>query len=649
MSSSEDGGRAKRKAKAASLVPSRNRLPISNERKNIIAAVQKARALVIVGETGSGKTTQLPQFLFECGLAKKGMIAITQPRRVAASSIARRVAEEMGVKLGNEVGYSVRFDDKTTQSTKIKYMTDGMLLRELLSDKLLSKYSVIILDEAHERTLRTDVLFGMVKAIQKVRSDLKIIVMSATLDAARFAEYFDGAETLYIPGRQFPVRVYNAIERQEDYVDAALVATFQIHVDEDPGDILVFLTGQEEIETVEKLLKEHMHELPPNASQLLICPLFASQPAAQQQKVFAPAPPNTRKVILSTNVAETSITISGIRYIVDTGMAKVRAFNPKLGIESLAVVPISKASALQRLGRAGREAPGVCYRLYTEDGFSSLANVSEPEILRCNLANVLLTLKASGVENIMEFDFLDRPPRASLIRALEHLFALRALNSKGELTPEGHKMAGFPVDPSLAKVLIHSKALNCTAEVISIISMLSVETVFFSPHDKREAANEAKRKFVSHDGDHITLLNVMRGYQAVSGDKDWCIQNYINGRAIKNAMDIRNQLASFCEQGGISPTASAGSEVEPILQCFLQGFFQNIASLQMDGSYQTFSGKQVCHIHPSSVLFQKRMPLIMYHELVQTSRQYVRNVSSISLPWLQNTGSHYFNAANSSA
>ncbi|KAJ3069040.1 putative ATP-dependent RNA helicase dhr2, partial [Rhizoclosmatium hyalinum] len=376
----------KRSVDKAELVAARNALPIAKE---------------------------LPQFLYEAGFAKKGMIAITQPRRVAASSIARRVAQEVGVQLGNEVGYSVRFDDKTSHNTKIKYMTDGMLLRELLGDKLLSKYSVIILDEAHERTLRTDVLFGMVKGIQKVRQDLKIIVMSATLDAERFASYFDGAQTLFIPGRQFPVRVFNAIDRQEDYVDAALVATFQLHVDEPPGDILVFLTGQEEIETIEKLLKEHIHELPPEAMQLLICPLFAAQPAAQQQKVFLPAPPGTRKVILATNVAETSITISGIRYIVDTGMAKVRAFNPKLGIESLAVVPISKASAMQRLGRAGREAPGCCYRLYTEEGFNSLAQVSEPEILRCNLANVLLTLKAAGVDNLMEFDFLDRPPRAS--------------------------------------------------------------------------------------------------------------------------------------------------------------------------------------------------------------------------------------------
>ncbi|KAJ3414817.1 putative ATP-dependent RNA helicase dhr2, partial [Chytridiales sp. JEL 0842] len=564
-----DKGKFKREEKAAALRPQREKLPITIEKASIMEAVKVHNSLIIVGETGSGKTTQIPQFLYEAGYAKKGMIAITQPRRVAATSIARRVSEEMAAKLGGLVGYSVRFDDTTSQDTKIKYMTDGMMLRELLSDKLLSKYSVILLDEAHERTLRTDILFGMVKSIQKVRPDLKVLVMSATLDAERFSKYFNNAPVLNIPGRTFPVRIFNAAEKQEDYVDAAVVSTFQIHVDEPPGDILVFLTGQEEIEAVEKLLLEHAHELPPEAMTMFVCPLFASMPAAAQQKVFQPAPPNHRKIILATNVAETSLTISGIRYVIDTGMAKVRAFNSKLGLESLAAIPISKASARQRTGRAGREAPGCCYRLYTSEGFDSLDENTEPEILRCNLANVLLTLKASGVDDIINFEFIDRPPRDAIIRALEHLYALKALGNDGSLTEEGKKMAQFPIDPSLAKVLLYSKTLKCTAEVISIISLLSVENVFFSPHDKREQAAEAKKKFVNYDGDHITLLNVMRGYEAVNGDVEWCNQNFINHRAMRNAVDIRKQLASFCEGMDISPTVSVGNEVEPILQSFV--------------------------------------------------------------------------------
>ncbi|KAJ3333928.1 putative ATP-dependent RNA helicase dhr2 [Blyttiomyces sp. JEL0837] len=609
-------------------------LPVTAARSSLLKEIAASQTLIVVGETGSGKTTQIPKFLLEAGIAKKGIIAVTQPRRVAATSIARRVCQEMSVKIGEKVGYSVRFDDCT--------MTDGILLRELLSDKLLQKYSVIILDEAHERTLRTDVLFGMVKSIQKVRSDLKVIVMSATLDAERFAEYFNQTNIMKIPGRQFAVKVFNAEEKQEDYVDAALVATFQVHVDEPPGDILVFLTGQEEIEAVEKMLKDHEWELPQESLKMHICPLFASLPPAQQAKVFAPTPPGFRKIVLATNVAETSITISGIRYVIDTGMVKVRAFNPKLGIESLSITPISKASARQRMGRAGREAPGVCYRLYTEEGFDSLEENTQPEILRCNLANVILTLKAAGVEDVVKFDFLDPPPRNSsttfltplvnavvnkflVIRALEHLYALKALGTDGHITPHGRKMAEFPVDPSLATVLIHSK--------------VSFDIVMF---DKREEAAEAKRKFVNYEGDHLTLLNVMKGYQSVSGDLDWCTENFISRRAIRNALEIRSQLVDFCKGLGVDYQSSNESEVEPILQSFLHGFFQNVAVLQQDGSYKTFTTKQVCHIHPSSVLFGKKLPLIMYHELVQTSRQYMRNVSAIATPWLQKAGGHYF-------
>ncbi|KAI9343732.1 DEAD/DEAH box helicase [Zopfochytrium polystomum] len=620
-------------------------LPVSAEKQRIVEAVASSSVIVLVGETGSGKTTppqKSPQFLYQAGYGKNGIIAITQPRRVAASSIARRVSEEMGVELGGTVGYSVRFDDCTSSATRVKYMTDGMLLRELLNDKLLSRYSVIILDEAHERTLRTDILFGMTKSILQTRTDLKVIVMSATLDAERFSEYFNNADILNVPGRQFPVRIFQTASQQEDYLDAALVATLQVHVDQPPGDVLVFLTGQEEIESVEKMLRDHMWEIPKDGQQMLICPLFASLPAAQQMKVFAPAPPQTRKIILATNVAETSITISGIRYVIDTGMVKVRAFNAKLGIESLSVIPISKAAARQRTGRAGREAPGVCYRLYTEEGFRSLSENTEPEILRVNLANVLLTLKASGVEDVLNFDFLDPPPRAAIIRALEHLYALKALGNDGKITANGRKMAEFPVDPSLAKALLHAKDLGCTLEVIAIISMLSVESVFFTPQDKREEATEAKQMFVNHEGDHLTLWNVLRGYEAVHADREWCSAHFVSTRAMKNALDIRKQLSEFCEAQGISPTLSAGNETEPILRCFVHGFFQHAAVLQADGSYRTIGNKQVCHIHPSSVLFGKKLPLIMYHEMVQTSRQYMRNVSAISPLWMEQAGSHYF-------
>jgi HrpA-like RNA helicase len=393
----------------------REKLPVYQQKETIVNAVKENRAIVLVGETGSGKTTQIPQLLYQCPEFKGQRIVITQPRRVAAISLSKRVSEEMNTKLGTTVGYTIRFEDCTSPETKIKFATDGMLLRELLSDSLLSRYGVIILDEAHERTLRTDILFGAVKGILKKRRDLKVVIMSATLNSKAFSEYFDNAPIVNIPGRQFPVTTYFAAKKQPDYLDAVLSCVFQIHK-EPKGDVLVFLTGQEEIENLEKLINEKAKQLDPTAMKLLVCPIFASLPTSQQTKVFEPTPENTRKVVLSTNIAETSITISGIRYVVDTGMVKVRGFNHKTGIETLTVSPVSKASANQRAGRAGREAAGFCYRLYTESLFKELEEETEPEITRCNLASVILLLKASGIDDIVGFDFMAKPSRNSCIK-----------------------------------------------------------------------------------------------------------------------------------------------------------------------------------------------------------------------------------------
>ncbi|KAL6598776.1 P-loop containing nucleoside triphosphate hydrolase protein [Neocallimastix sp. 'constans'] len=628
--------------RAKALLPQRKALPIYSARDKITKEILNNKALIIVGETGSGKTTQIPQFLHYAGLSKNGIIACTQPRRVAAMSIARRVSEEFGTRLGDRVGYSIRFDDKTSPNTIIKYMTDGMLLRELLSDNMLKKYSVVILDEAHERTLRTDILFGMLKSIQRKRDDLKIIVMSATLDAEKFSEYFDNAKIMYIAGRQFPVKLYQTIQPQEDYLDSAIVTIFQIHTEQPDGDILTFLTGQEEIEAVEKLIIEHAKLLPVTAKKLIPCPIFASMPTDQQNKVFEPAPPDTRKVILATNIAETSITISGIKYVIDCGVAKVRGYNSKIGIESLTIQPISKASARQRMGRAGREAPGCCYRLYTEDAFDELADSTEPEIKRCNLASVILLLKASGVEDIFNFDYLDRPSKTSVARSLEQLYALGALNDDGTLSELGKKMAEFPIEPTYAKVIIQSEKLGCTKEILSIVSMLSVDSIFYTPQDKREEAAEAKKKFVNFDGDHITLLNVLKGYQDVHGDKDWCYENFINIRNMKHVLDVRKQLVQFCERLKIDVNSSCGHDYDMLLKCLLSGFFQNTALRQLDGSYRAIVSGQIVYIHPTSVLFGRKPEAIMYNDLILTSKQYMRNASAIHPNWIAQTAPKYF-------
>ncbi|KAI8968927.1 P-loop containing nucleoside triphosphate hydrolase protein [Mycotypha africana] len=634
----------------------RKQLPIYSGRDAIINSLKENDTIIVMGETGSGKTTQIPQFVVEAGLASKelGAVAITQPRRVAAVNLAKRVAEETMCRLGSKVGYTVRFDDTSSPQTIIKYLTDGMLLREILSDELLLRYKVVVLDEAHERTLRTDMLFGMIKKIQKIRQEkynagetdvqpLKIIIMSATLDAEKFSEFFNNAKILYVSGRLYPVDTMFTTEPQSDYLDASLVSIFQIHMNNPKGDILVFLPGQEAIESLAALVNEYASQLRPHQQALMACPLFAALPPSQQQKVFDPAPENTRKVILSTNIAETSITIPGIRYVIDCGLAKLRGFNPKIGVESLLLHPISKSSAWQRTGRAGREAAGVCYRLYTENTFRELEDDTVPEIRRCNLASAVLALKASGISNVLEFDYMDRPSRSSLIRALEELYALNAIDDTGELSDLGKKMAEFPLDPSFSKVLIQSKEYGCTLEVVAIISLLSVDTIFFTPSDKREQAAEARKKFLHPDGDHLTLLNVLKSYWEVKGDVEWCKENFINSRNMRIAMEVRNQLIRFCERIDMDTNASCGAETDQILKCFLTGFFQNTALLQPDGSYKSVTGGQLVKIHPASAMFGKRVEGLMYNELVFTTKHYVRGVSAIQSSWLPLAAPKYFN------
>lgn len=403
-----------------------------------------SQILVFVGETGSGKTTQIPQFvLFDDmpHLNGRKQVACTQPRRVAAMSVAKRVADEMDVQLGQEVGYNIRFEDKTGPNTILKYMTDGMLLREAMNDHNLDRYSCIILDEAHERTLATDILMGLLKDVCLRRPDLKIIIMSATLDAQKFQGYFNNAPLLAVPGRTHPVEIFYTPEPERDYVEAALRTVLQIHATEPEGDILLFLTGEEEIEDACRKIMLEADELlrETDCGPLKVYPLYGTLPPQQQQRIFDPAPPPRklggapgRKVIVSTNVAETSLTIDGIVYVVDPGFSKQKVYNPRIRIESLLVSPISKASAQQRAGRAGRTRPGKCFRLYTEGAFKKeLIEQTYPEILRSNLASTVLELKKLGVDDLVHFDFMDPPAPETMMRALEELNYLACLDDDG--------------------------------------------------------------------------------------------------------------------------------------------------------------------------------------------------------------------------
>lgn len=403
-----------------------------------------SQILVFVGETGSGKTTQIPQFiLFDDmpHLNGRKQVACTQPRRVAAMSVAKRVADEMDVQLGQEVGYNIRFEDKTGPNTILKYMTDGMLLREAMNDHDLNRYSCIILDEAHERTLATDILMGLLKEVALRRPDLKIVIMSATLDAQKFQGYFNDAPLLAVPGRTHPVEIFYTPEPERDYVEAALRTVLQIHATEPEGDILLFLTGEEEIEDACRKISLEGDELlrESDCGPLKVYPLYGTLPPQSQQRIFDPAPPPRRpggppgrKVIVSTNIAETSLTIDGIVYVVDPGFSKQKVYNPRIRIESLLVSPISKASAQQRAGRAGRTRPGKCFRLYTEGAFKKeLIEQTHPEILRSNLASTVLELKKLGIDDLVHFDFMDPPAPETMMRALEELNFLACLDDDG--------------------------------------------------------------------------------------------------------------------------------------------------------------------------------------------------------------------------
>jgi ATP-dependent RNA helicase DHX8/PRP22 len=617
-----------------SIKEQRESLPVFKLRSSLIKAIRENQLLIVVGDTGSGKTTQMTQYLAEEGFAERGIIGCTQPRRVAAMSVAKRVAEEVGCRVGQEVGYTIRFEDCTSPDTKIKYMTDGMLQREVLLDPDLKRYSVIILDEAHERTIATDVLFGLLKKTLKRRPDLKLIVTSATLDAEKFSNYFNQCPIFTIPGRTYPVEVLYTKEPESDYLDAALITVMQIHLSEPPGDILLFLTGQEEIDTSCEILYERMKALGPSVPELIILPVYSALPSEMQSRIFEPAPPGSRKVVIATNIAETSITIDQIYYVIDPGFVKQNAFDPKLGMDSLVVTPISQAQAKQRAGRAGRTGPGKCYRLYTEAAFQSeMLPTSVPEIQRQNLSHTILMLKAMGINDLLHFDFMDPPPTNTMLTALEELYALSALDDEGLLTRLGRKMADFPMEPALAKVLIASVDMGCSDEILSIVAMLSVQTVFYRPKEKQQQADQKKAKFHDPHGDHLTLLNVYNAWKASGYSNPWCFDNFIQARSMKRAKDVRQQLEMIMSRYN-HKIVSCGRNTMKVRQALCSGFFRNSARKDPSEGYRTLIEGTPVYMHPSSALFGKPAEHVIFHTLVMTTKEYMHCTTSIEPKWL---------------
>jgi len=763
---------------AAQLEKSRKELPIWAKKIDIRWALRHNDVLLLNGETGSGKSTQVPQFLCTEHWCKKqivklkgqngeeeaipvgGMIVITQPRRVAAITLAHRVAREMGCQLtkgaSGEVGYSVRFDTVVPIGTKIKFVTEGMLLQEILHDPDLRKYSAVIIDEIHERSVDVDLLTGFLRQI--IHSDkkgrggipLKLVVMSATLDLGGIEAFFakpgtqptykpgknhgrvlashllepevdgaiesgqsrsssgescsswagisnsgdesnhsispisklektfdasgshtkpppnrvfpgnethygaseNGVAVEYVQGRQHEVEIFYEASAAPDYLHNALQTILQLHVKEPlPGDILAFLSGQEEIETLQAQLEGYAENLVKTLPRVKVMPLHGSLPAQAQQDVFEKVKEHfTRKVVLATNIAETSVTVSGVRFVVDCGKAKVKQYRPRLGMESLLAKPISRVSAIQRAGRAGREAKGKCFRVYTEQDYLQLEQDDLPEILRSDVIEAVLKMKARGVVDVLAFPLMDSPNTVAMEKALLQLHMMGALDDRGDLTTAGIKMASYPLPAALGRVLIAATELDIDVllDVIDIVSCLTTDSeIFLQPksEEERDEVEMVRRDILDRQGDILTLLNTMRKYAAENTDRTgWCRQHLVSIRAMKMALAIRKQLRQLCFQQKLlknlpRPDPVPDEPVKPeraeyILKAFLKAFGTRTALLAPDGTYMTTVGRNAISIHPSSILYGKRVEAIVFLDHVFTTRSYARKVSIIQADWI---------------
>ncbi|RYC61514.1 hypothetical protein CHU98_g4684 [Xylaria longipes] len=629
-------------------------LPITKHHDSLLYLVETYPVTIVVGQTGSGKTTQIPQFLEHAGWCA-----------TAATTVAIRVAEEYGCELGKEVGYSIRFEDVTSAATRIKFLTDGLLIREALVDPLLSRYSVIMVDEAHERSISTDILLGLLKKIRRRRPELRIIISSATLQAEEFLNFFSASSEnqesvddkvnqigsiISLQGRTYPIDVLYLESPAENYVEKVVSTVFDIHNTEPDGDILVFLTGREEIDSAVQTIAERAINLPSGAPSLLPLPLYAGLTTEQQMYVFDAPPENTRKVVLSTNIAEASVTIDGIVYVIDSGFVKLRAFDPRTGIESLTATPISKASAAQRAGRAGRTKPGKCFRLFTEDSYQGLPDTNPPEIQRSNLAPFILQLKALGIDNVIRFDYLTPPPAELMIKATELLYALGALDEYAKLTrPLGMRMAELAVEPMMAKTLLSAPSFNCINEVLTIAAMTSLGgAVWVHQEGNKKQMETARRKFAAEEGDHLTLLNVYQAF-VTKGKKEsrFCHENYLNFKALTRAVSIRGQLKRYLERFGLSVDESAKAHHEGtadrVRRCLTTGYFAHAAKMQPDGSYRNVEGGTVLYAHPSSLMFNRKADWVIFHEVMETgNKTFIRDITKIEKSWLLEYSSGFY-------
>ncbi|MFW5653664.1 MAG: ATP-dependent RNA helicase HrpA, partial [Planctomycetota bacterium] len=605
--------------------------------------IREHQVLVVCGETGSGKSTQLPKICLAAGRGVHGLIGHTQPRRLAARSIASRLAEELGTTVGEKVGFTVRFTDATSPGTLVKVMTDGILLAEIPRDRTLAAYDTIIIDEAHERSLNIDFLLGYLRQLLPKRPDLKIIITSATIDPGRFSEHFNDAPIIEVSGRTYPVEIrYQPPQRDEesgeeqDQSDAILSAVDELY-SEGPGDILIFLSGEREIRDMADTLRKQ------NLPQTEVLPLYARLAGVEQDRVFKPH--QGRRIVLATNVAETSLTVPGIRYVIDPGFARISRYSPRNRVQRLPIEAISQASANQRAGRCGRLDNGICIRLYTEEDFRQREEFTPPEILRTNLASVILQMKALRLGPIEDFPFVE-PPRRTMVReGYQTLEELGAVDPEtGNITQIGHRLARFPVDPRIGRMLLAGQKEHCLTEMLIIASALSIQDPRERPMEKADEADKAHEKFLDEQSDFLAYINLWKQWRELSrklsGSKlrRYCRDNFISYLRMREWQDVHHQLESMLREDGVRPNADP-AEYNPIHRALLAGLLSNVGHLKNNYEYQGCGGIRFM-IFPGSVMFRKTPKWMMAAELVETTKLYARTVAKIQPDWIEELGGH---------
>ncbi|QBH26904.1 ATP-dependent RNA helicase HrpA [Vibrio vulnificus] len=628
-------------------------LPVSQKKDDIADAIAHHQVVIVAGETGSGKTTQLPKICAELGRGKFGLIGHTQPRRLAARSVANRIAEEMGTQLGDFVGYKVRFNDQISENTQIKLMTDGILLAEIQHDRFLNQYDTIIIDEAHERSLNIDFILGYLKELLPRRPDLKVIITSATIDPERFSNHFGGAPIIEVSGRTYPVETrYRPLggetEDDRDQLEGIFDAVDEL-CDEGLGDILIFMNGEREIrDTADALAKRKLKDTE-------IVPLYARLSAGEQNKIFQPH--TGRRIVLATNVAETSLTVPGIKYVIDPGTARISRYSYRTKVQRLPIEPVSQASANQRKGRCGRVQEGICIRLYSEDDFNSRPEFTDPEILRTNLASVILQMTALGLGDIEAFPFVEAPDKRNILDGVRLLEELGAINSnakdpKKRLTAVGKQLARLPIDPRLARMVLEAPRFGCLKEVMIIAAALSIQDPRERPSDKQQSADDKHRRFYHEDSDFLTFVNVWNHIQkqqkALSGNqfRRQCKDDYLNYLRVREWQDVYFQIHQSMREMEFKLNSEPGS-YDAVHSAILTGLLSHIGMKDQEKNEYHGARNARFHIFPGSGLFKKQPKWVMSAELVETSKLWGRIIAKIQPEWIEPLAKHLIKRSHS--